>query len=61
MAEQDAAKLGRQRLDAFLQRIPLPGQRDLGTRRMARLGDAPGDGPVVGDAEDHPALALHQT
>ena len=34
---------------------------DFRARRMAGPGDAPGDRTVVGDAEDHSALALHQT
>ena len=61
MAEQEPAEFLGQRLDALLQRVALPGERDLGAGRVAGLGDAPGDRAVVGDAEDHPALALHQT
>ena len=61
MPQQDTAEFGGQRLDALFQRIALPGQRDLRTRRAAGLGDAPGDRAVVGDAEDDASLALHQT
>src|SRR3974390_3853389 len=60
MAEQDAAEFVRERLDPLLQRLALPGQRDFRARRVAGLGDAPGDRAVVGDAENHPALALHE-
>ena len=60
MAEQQPAELFGQRLDALFQRIALPGQRDLRAGRAAGFGDAPCDRAVVGDAEDHPALALHQ-
>jgi hypothetical protein len=60
MAQQDSAKLPGQRLDALLQRVALPGERDFRARVVACLGDAPGDRAVVGDAEDHPAFTLHQ-
>ena len=61
MAEQDTVELPGQRLDPLFQRIALPGQRDFRAGRAAGLGDAPGDRAVVGNAENHPALALHQT
>src|SRR5258708_1677437 len=61
MPEQETVDFPGQRLDAFLQRVTLPSQRDLRTRRMAGLCDAPGDRAVIGDAENHPALAQHQT
>jgi hypothetical protein len=61
MAEQDAVEFFGQRLDAFFQRVALPGQCYFRARRTAGLGDAPGDRAVVGNPEDHPALALHQT
>src|SRR5258708_37160272 len=60
MAEQEAVEFLGRRLDAFLQRIALPGQRDFRARRMPGSRNAPGDRAVVGDAEDHPTLALHQ-
>ncbi|GAA0007588.1 hypothetical protein BRDID11002_75940 [Bradyrhizobium diazoefficiens] len=61
MAEHESADLGGERLDALLQRIALIGEGELGARCVACLGDTPGDRAVVGNAEDHPALALHQT
>ncbi len=61
MAEQDAAEFLGQRLDPLLQRVALPGECDFRARRVAGLGDAPGNRAVVGDAENHSALALHQT
>ena len=48
-----------QRLDALLERLALIGQRDLGAMVDAGLGDAIGDRPIVGDAQDKPALAGH--
>src|ERR1700730_7453605 len=61
MAEQYGTEFLRRRLDPLLQRVALPGQRDFRARRVAGPGDAPGDRAVVGNSEDHPALALHQT
>ena len=61
MTEQEAVQLLCQRLDPLLQRVALPGQRDLGARRVACLGDTPGDRTVIGNAEHDPALAMHQT
>ena len=52
--------LGRQRLDALLERVALIGEGQRRALRGGRLGDAPGDRAVVGDAHDQPALALHQ-
>jgi hypothetical protein len=60
MAQQQSAEFLGQRLDPLLQRVALPGERDLRAGFAACLGDAPGDRAVVGDAEDHSALALHQ-
>ncbi len=51
----------RQRLDALAQRLALIGEGELGALRGERLGNAPGDRVVVGDAHDQPALALHQS
>src|SRR6516165_12660887 len=61
MTEQFTVELLRQRLDALFERIALPGQRNLRACRAARLGNSPGDRAVVGNAENHPALALHQS
>ena len=61
VAEQDAAEFLGQRLDAFFQRVALPGQRDLRARRVAGFGDPPGNRAIVGNAENYSALALHQT
>jgi hypothetical protein len=61
VTEQDAVEFFGERLYPLLQCVALPGERDLRARRMAGLGDAPGNRAVVGDAENHPALALHQT
>jgi hypothetical protein len=61
MAEHEPADLGGKRLDALLQRIALIGESEFGAGGVAGLGNAPGDLAVVGDAEDDPALALHQT
>ena len=60
MAQHQAADLGGQRLDPLLQRVALIGQRDLGALGVAGLGNAPGDRTVIGDAEHHASLALHQ-
>ena len=54
------AEFGGQRLDALLERFALIGERDLGALVGAGLGDAPGDRPIVGDANDQPLLAGHQ-
>ena len=59
--DHQPADLLRQRLDALLQRVALIGEGKLGTLRMAGLGDAPGDRPVVGDPHDQAALAAHQS
>ena len=61
MAEHEAADLGGQRLDPLLERVALIGEGQLGAMRMARLGNAPRDGPAVGDPHDQAALPAHQT
>src|SRR4051794_10892506 len=61
VTEQDAAEFVSQWLDPFLQRVTLPRQRDLRARRMASLGNAPGNRTVIGDTENNAALALHQS
>ena len=42
MADDDAADLLRQRLDALLQRLALIGESKFGAMRAAGFGDAPG-------------------
>jgi hypothetical protein len=44
----------------FLQHLALVGQRDLGAGVTGGLGDAPGDGTVVGHAHDQALLSGHQ-
>src|SRR3954452_221309 len=61
MAEQQAVDFARQRLDSLFQSVALPSQCNFGAGPVAGLGNAPGDRAAVGDAEDHSALALHQT
>jgi hypothetical protein len=60
MADDDTARRSRQRLDAFLQRVALIGEREFCAMRARRLRDAPRNRPVVGDAQDQAALACHQ-
>lgn len=60
MADDMAAKLLGKRLDPLLQRIALIGEGEFRSRIRRRLGDAPGDGPVVRDAHHEPALALEE-
>ena len=54
------AKLLGQRADPFLECVALIGERQLGARIGAGLGDAPGDGLVIGKAHDQAALSRHQ-
>ena len=58
--ERGDADLGGERLDALLERLALVGEGDLGALVGERLGDAPGDRVLVGDAHDEAALAGHQ-
>ena len=60
MAGDEGAEFGRQRLDAFPERLALIGQRDFGAVVDASLGDAVGDRPIVGDAQDEAALTGHE-
>ena len=46
-----------ERAHALFQRFALIGEGELGARVMGGLGDAPGDGAIVGDAHDQAALA----
>ena len=57
MASDERAKALGQRTHALLQRIALIGEREFRARVMGRLGYAPGDRTVVGDAQNEPALA----
>ena len=50
-----------QRLDPLLQRVALIGKGDFGTLGRQLLGDAPGNGFVIGKAHDEPALACHKS
>ena len=54
------ASLRRQRLDPLLQGLSLVGEGQRGALRGRRLGNAPGDRAIVGDAHDEAAFALHQ-
>ena len=44
----------------FLNSVALIGEGEFGAGLVQGLGDAPGDGAVVGDAHDQAALALHE-
>ena len=50
-----------ERLDPLFQGVALIGEGQFSTLGGARFGDAPGDGPVVGDAHDQAALSGHQS
>ncbi|MGY3449320.1 hypothetical protein ACVILH_001662 [Bradyrhizobium sp. USDA 4353] len=56
----DAELVGK-RTHALAERIALVGEGHLGAVRSERLGDAPGDRMVVGDAHHQTAFACHQT
>ena len=60
MADDDAADLLRQRLDALLERVALIGEGELRAVLVAGLGDAPGERAVVRDPHDQAALAAHE-
>ena len=49
-----------ERAHALAQRLALIGEGELGALGGERLGDAPGDRMVVGDAHHEAALAAHQ-
>ena len=57
MADDEGVELLGERTDALLQRVALIGEGEVGARRAGRLGDAPGDGTVVGEAHDESAPA----
>ena len=58
--DQLGAELLGQGPHTFEQGLALIGDRHLGTLRMQRLGDPPGEGAVVGNAHDQASLALHE-
>jgi hypothetical protein len=49
-----------QRDHPLLEQVALVGEGQFRARLMQGLGDAPGNGMLVGDPHDEPALALHQ-
>ena len=49
-----------QRLDALAERLALIGEGEFRAFGGEGLGDAPGDGMIVGDAHDQAAFARHQ-
>ncbi len=55
-----AADAFRERPHAPAERLALEGESQLGTLRAHRLGDAPGERPLVGDAHDEAALSGHE-
>ena len=59
--DQSRADRFGERLHALGQRVALIGEGELGAVRGQRLGDAPGDGVVVGDPHHQPAFSLHQS
>ena len=58
--EQRGAERGGERLHAPAEMLALIGEGELRALRGERLGDAPGDRMIVGDAHDQAALAGHQ-
>ena len=50
----------RQGPHALSQRFSLKGEAEFGALGMGGAGDAPGDGPVIGDTHDESALAGHK-
>ncbi|MNY22087.1 hypothetical protein D3C86_1556740 [compost metagenome] len=57
----EGAKFLRQRLDALLQCVALPGECDFRACVCASLGNAPSDGTIIGDTHDEAAFASHKT
>ena len=60
MAEDMRIQLGGQRAHPLLQRLALIAERDFGAGRANRLGDSPGDGAIVRDAENDALEAFHR-
>ena len=61
VADHAPADLLGERPNPLLQGVALIGEGEVGALRMAGLGDAPGDRPVVGNPHDQAALSAHQT
>ena len=61
VAEGFGQRYGRERLDAFPERLALISEGDLAALGMNGLGNTPGDRAIVGDAHDDAALARHQS
>ena len=59
--QQVGAELGGERPHPLLERLALVGEGQLGALVGQCPGDSPGQRPVVGEAHDQPALALHQS
>ena len=53
-------EFARQRFDVFLGFVVEIGDRELRAQRAKRLGAAPGDGLVIGNADDEASLAFEQ-
>src|SRR5207302_8457592 len=49
-----------ERLDALAERLALIGKGQPGALAMQRLGDAPGEGAIIGDAHDEPLFPGQQ-
>ena len=60
MADDLGAEFLRQWAHAFAERLALKGEGQFGALQRGLLGDAPGDRPVVGDAQHQPSLAGEQ-
>ena len=54
------SKAAGQRFDPFAERFALIGEGEFRALIGERLGDAPGDRMVIGDAHDQASLAVHQ-
>ncbi len=50
-----------ERPHAFAEGLALIGESKRRPMRRQRAGNAPGNGVVIGDPHNHPALALHQS
>ena len=50
-----------ERAHPLAERLALIGEGEFGALGRQRLGDAPGDRMIVGDAHDEAALAAHQS
>ncbi len=61
MAHDRGVEFPRQRPHPLFERLALVGEGQFGARRARRLGDAPGDRPIVGDPHDEAAPAGQNT